>query len=745
MFLTTVINYRDYKNFSEQTFKRELKEELDSIEQTDLDYSSFQNCFEKVLDKHAPMKKKYARANDGPFMNRVLRKATMLRSRLKNRYVKSRTAEHWEAFRRQRNLCVKLFRKEKRNFYKNLNISDVTDNKRFWKTVKPILSDKGRSNSKITLIENDTIISNDKEVAETLNDYFVSITDSLGLTENSEVISSTEGVSDPIDRAIIKYSNHPSIRKIRSFAQNDNFFKFQKVSLEQMHTEIGRLNPKKATTFKNIPAKVLKSSSEICSESLQLIFNDCVQNGLFPDLLKLADVTSLHKTEEKTRKKNYRPVSVLPTVSKVFERLLDKQIISYMGPYLSSLLCGFRKGYNAQHALVRMLEKWKTSLDNRENVGAILMDLSKAFDCIKHDLLSAKLDAYGFSREALRLFNSFLENRRQRVKINGSFSTYKQLSLGVPQGSVLGPLFFNIYINDLLLSIQDTDICNYADDTTIYACDDNLDNVIARLENDSSIIIQWFANNFMKLNTDKCHLLILGRNSNQHITVNVGDSVIGNTEEEKLLGVVIDKRLTFETHISKLCKKAGNKLFALARISGYMDSNKLRILMRAFVISQFQYCPLVWMFHSRHLNNKINRIHERALRIAYKDYESSFNTLLGKDDSVSIHAKNLQTLLIEMFKTKENINPPFMREIFCERTVTYNLRNNNEFLLPMVRTTSYGSETIKYRGQRLWLSLPQHIRNAQSINEFKNEIKSWNGTDCTCKLCRTFIPQLGFL
>ena len=184
----TVINYSDYKNSSEQTFKRELKEELDSIETTDLDYSSFQNCFEKVLDKHAPMKKKYARANDGPFMNRALRKAIMLRSRLKNRYNKSRTAEHWEAFCRQRNLCVRLFRREKRNFYKNLNISDITDNKKFWKTVKPVISDKGQSNSRITLIENDTIISNDKEVAETLNGYFVSITDSLGLTESSEVI-----------------------------------------------------------------------------------------------------------------------------------------------------------------------------------------------------------------------------------------------------------------------------------------------------------------------------------------------------------------------------------------------------------------------------------------------------------------------------------------------------------------------------------------------------------------------------
>ena len=121
------------------------------------------------------MKKKYARANDGPLMNRVLRKATVLRSRLKNRYNKSRSAEDWEAFRRQRNLYVKSFRKEKRNFYKTLNISDVPDNKKFWKTVKPVLSDKGRSNSKITVIENDMIISNDKEVAEALNDYFVSI------------------------------------------------------------------------------------------------------------------------------------------------------------------------------------------------------------------------------------------------------------------------------------------------------------------------------------------------------------------------------------------------------------------------------------------------------------------------------------------------------------------------------------------------------------------------------------------
>ena len=247
------------------------------------------------------------------------------------------------------------------------------------------------------------------------NNYFVTVTDSLGLTENSEIITSTEGATDPIDQALIKYSNHPSIRKIRSLVQNDGLFHCNNVSIEEMETEIGKLNPSKATTFKNIPPKILKGSSDICAESLQTIFNDGIENYSFPDKLKSADVSSLHKAETKTSKKNYRPVSVLPTVSKIFERIMNRQIIKYITPFLSilSILCGFRKGFNTQHALIRMLEKWKVSLDNGENVGAILMDLSKAFDCIKHDLLLAKLDAYGFSRESLSLVHNFLENRQQ--------------------------------------------------------------------------------------------------------------------------------------------------------------------------------------------------------------------------------------------------------------------------------------------------------------------------------------------
>ena len=164
-----------------------------------MDYASFQDTFLRVLDKHAPMKKRYIRANDSPFMNRTLRKAFMLRTRRKNRYNKNRSADNWDAFRRQRNFCVKLSRKVKRDFYNQLDISEVTDNKKFWKTVKPFISDKSSSKSRITLIEDGKIMSNESEVAETFNNFFVTITDSLGIVENEDIVLPSEDISDPID------------------------------------------------------------------------------------------------------------------------------------------------------------------------------------------------------------------------------------------------------------------------------------------------------------------------------------------------------------------------------------------------------------------------------------------------------------------------------------------------------------------------------------------------------------------
>ena len=208
----------------------------------------------------------------------------------------------------------------------------------------------------------------------------------------------------------------------------------------------------------------------------------------FPEELKTGDIASLFKQEDAFSKKNYRPITVLPSVSKIFERLMQNQMLPFVRKFLSPLLCGFREGYGTQHPLLRLIETCNKSIDSGRIAGAVLIDLSKALDCLDHELLIAKLNAYDFSRSALLFVYSYLDNRKQRVKVNGSFSSWTKASLGVPQGSVLGPLLFNIYLNDLFLFLEETEVCNYADDTTIYTCGSNVENVVAKLENDALAI-----------------------------------------------------------------------------------------------------------------------------------------------------------------------------------------------------------------------------------------------------------------
>ena len=226
--------------------------------------------------------------------------------------------------------------------------------------------------------------------------------------------------------------------------------------------------------------------------------------------MKHGDVSVLFKNSNSFHEKNYRPITVFPSVSKIFERLLPKQMLPVVNKCLSSKICGYQQGYNTQHALIKLEETCKKTLDNKGFVGAVLMDFSKAFDCLNHELLLVKLNVYGFSTNAIRLVCSYLTGRRQRVKVNDSFSAWKDVKLGVPQGSVLGPLLFNIFVNDIFFLLNETEICNHADDTTIYCSHQELQEVAIRLENDTAKLSTWIAGSFMKLNEEKYHLLVFG-------------------------------------------------------------------------------------------------------------------------------------------------------------------------------------------------------------------------------------------
>ena len=409
---------------------------------------------------------------------------------------------------------------------------------------------------------------------------------------------------------------------------------------------------------------------------------------------------------------------------------------------------------------MNLIESWKKFRDKKGYAAAVLMDLSKAFDTINHELLVAKLHAYGVTGPSLRLLMSYLSNRHQRTKVNDMYSTWEELLTGVPQGSVLGPLLFNIYLNDIFYFVEYTEVCNFADDTTPHSSGYNVNEVLTDVEHDSSILLEWFRDNFMTLNADKCHLLFSGH-KHEHMFASLSDETIWEENAVKLLGILIDSNLTFNDHLKIICKKASQKLTAISRFCHILSENKRIILLKTFFESQFNYCPLIWMFCNKTINRKIDRLHERALRLAYKDYVSNFHELLEKDKSVTIHKRNLRALVIEMYKIDHKISPSFIRELVVKEDSPYNTRattnvvldaNNraeiskkSSYKVPKINTVSFGKESFRWLGPKLWNSLPEETKHAKSLEVFRQKVKSMTFDQCPCNLCREYVHGVGYI
>ena len=281
----------------------------------------------------------------------------------------------------------------------------ITDSRKFWKTVKPFLWDKAASKTDIILIEGDEIIQEDSEVAKVCSDFLSNSIKSLDVEIQREYLQESVVSDDPNDKIIHKYSSHPSIKLITDNVIKSKF-SFSEFNLSDVEKVIAAHESKKAPICNSIPTKILKENSNVCCEPLTHIINNDISNSCFHRCLKRADLTPVHKVYETTNKKNYRNVSLLPVISKVFEKLMQPQIFAYVENGLRPFLFDYRKGYSPQHAL-SMLEKWKIYLDKGGYGGGVLMDLSKTFDTFDHDLLIAKLYAYGFGRSALRFIKSY--------------------------------------------------------------------------------------------------------------------------------------------------------------------------------------------------------------------------------------------------------------------------------------------------------------------------------------------------
>ena len=467
------------------------------------------------------------------------------------------------------------------------------------------------------------------------------------------------------------------------------------------------------------------------------LVNMSVMSNKFPITLKKGETSPIYKAKEQHCKENYRPVSCLTGLSKVFEAMIGKQIQSYFDGLFSDKLWAFRKNYCTQHVLMNATDEWKLALDNQKCVGTVLMDLSKAFDCLPHKLLISKLHYYGFDINSLTLVATYLSNRLQRVKHYGSRSEWYCLSKGVPQGSILGPLIFNIFLNDLLWGITGS-IYNYADDNTIAVTGDDVADVEAKLTETSEFCLSWFQENMLKANPTKFQFMMLDRYHNAlTYDLNVNGNVLKSVPSVKLLGVTIDSKMNYTEHISNLSRVASRNLKITRRVSNLFHGQAERLaIINAFVSSMFSYCPLIWHFGSKTSLMKIEKIYERSLRFVAKDFSSTYEELLAALDCDTLILSRLKCLALHMFKCHKNLVPAYVN-VFSARNVNYELRDEFRLELYKFRTKKYGYNTILYAGAKLWNSLPVNFKRCENVNEFKNMMKYWKCKVVNCLLCQS--------
>ena len=321
--------------------------------------------------------------------------------------------------------------------------------------------------------------------------------------------------------------------------------------------------------------------------------NEDNRNNKFPDSLKLSDITPVYKKLDPSDKANYRPVSVLPLLSKVFEKIIYDQPYEYLENLLSDLLCAFRKTHSTQNTLFKLLQKWQAELDLKGYVGTILIDLSKEYDCLSYDLLIVKLGTNGLGRGSLNFLLDYLSLRKHRTKVGFSYSKWSEIYRVIPQGSILGPLLFNIFIKDIFFFVEKSEICNFADDNTVYSSGKDLPKIKEDLICTMKNILKWFRLNSLKTNSEKFQFIIIGDKTCCEHVLKVNLTCVQSSDDVTLLGVIIDKSLTFKKRIDNLVRKARHKLHALRRIRKLLTIEKAKIPGNSFIDSHFNHAPLI--------------------------------------------------------------------------------------------------------------------------------------------------------
>ncbi len=686
-------------------------------------YNCFITKFTDLYNKHLPLVKTKInkRKEAKPWITTGIIKSIKTRNKLYKQFLKHPNETNKNKYVNHRNKLTHIIRISCKQYYLNKFNSYKNDIKNTWNIINNVLGKNKKDPLPTHFNDNNIKISNPRTIAVKFNSFFAEIGPTLA-SKIHTTVNFSDFLSAPFQQSIF----------------------FNPTSGKEILDIIATFKNGKSSGFDDISPTVVKQIGPFISEPLTHIFNLSLSTGVFPSGLKIAKVIPVFKKGDPHSFSNYRPISLLPCFSKILERLIYNRLDNFLTHHniLHPNQYGFRKHHSTDLALLDIYDKISSALSNHLHTIGIFLDLSKAFDTIDHSILLTKLNHYGIRGTPLALLSDYLHNRQQYTSYGSHSSDLLPVSCGVPQGSILGPLLFLLYVNDIPNASRSLSFVLFADDTNIFFSHPNLQTLESTFNAEIKHVTTWFKANKLSLNVTKTnfiHFKPKGKSSTSKLKLSVDNTPIHPVDNTKFLGVTIDCNLNWNDHITRTTNQVARSIGIIKKLKHTLPSNILFSLYNTLVLPYISYCNISWANTTHTLDpnhcpwtqtdsTKIDtlfKLQKKALRFCTdSEYSSHTKHIFHELKTLNIFDLNkLQTALF-MYRFENSNLPNSFVDFFIKNNATHNYNTRSGSHLKTIKPSLIINKySIKYSGSKLWNSLGNELKNSQTIKAFKLKYK----------------------